>query len=120
MDLDSLKMKMVKKIFYPDTKLAIYENWFDPEKPRENLIAFNDDIDFSGENKLSRVPNLQLEQGKQYIIIVIPFMEDDTGSVYILVNGLGTISHQETPFTFTVQYDGNGWFWGASYANSDY
>lgn len=62
-----------------DTQLLLYSS-FNEDDPTENIIAANEDIDFLGDNYLSKI-EIELTQGVDYYLVLTSYWADTTGNV---------------------------------------
>lgn len=63
-----------------DTFLLLYRNAFNPATPLVDVLALNDDIDFSAGNRLSRIGGQSLFAGTDYFLVVTSFFNGVTGT----------------------------------------
>jgi hypothetical protein len=75
-----------------DTYGYIYENNFDPASPSLNLLQFDDDSNGIGQFKL----DINLQTGREYILVVTTFHANVTGSFTIYTNGEIDITNYST------------------------
>lgn len=80
-----------------DTFIILYANSFTPATPLVNLMAANDDIDWTTPNFLSRLTNLALTAGTTYYIVVTTYQAGTTGTINFSVNGPGAVNLSTLP-----------------------
>ncbi|GGY31990.1 DUF4214 domain-containing protein [Pseudoduganella albidiflava] len=85
-----------------DTQIWLYDTTFDPDRPLDNIIAANEDIDFRDENDqpvnwLSHLPNMPLIAGHTYVMVVTTYAADATGSANFSAIGPGELLLGELP-----------------------
>ncbi|WBS01330.1 Ig-like domain-containing protein [Pseudoduganella sp. SL102] len=85
-----------------DTQIWLYDTTFDPDRPLDNIIAANEDIDFRDENDqpvnwLSHLPNMPLIAGHTYVMVVTTYAADATGSANFSAIGPGEVLLGELP-----------------------
>jgi hypothetical protein len=91
--------------------LCLYNGLFDPSDEIKDLMFANDDI--ADTNYLSRLPDMTLNAGTKYIIVVTGFSQGDLGIVDFSVTGPGSVtvsdlapdggsSHPLTPYEWVL------------------